>query len=228
MYILQFGPPRSGTTMVSQTLRVIFNECIDLVIFKDYPRPPKIIAQKTHTFERLKGDGSPPISIVGAYRDFRDAMVSKWRANLSRANKYSSDALNRQMTETEIYRFFSVIESVQEANMMRQCYPKMLWLKYEKFYQDIDYLIDKLCFFYKIEVSSELREIVNNSVNIDINRKRAAKMNTFSEFDNISGIHGHHIFKGKVGGWKDCVPVNFHELVNNFFKDSLISWGYDI
>ena len=223
MKILQYGLPRSGTTMVNQVLLILFYERLQIVKFNKSIKFQKgdIKLFKTHKFYKMPGDGSPPNAIVGVFRDFRDVLVSNWRIG-------SNTNAKRQMTEIEVYQSFSIIQTIHELNMMRKQYPNMLWLKYEDYYKNIDYMIDRIINFFDIDIPNSLRITIKQSVNIDVNRFRASQFNSFTDYDKSTGIHGNHIFKGEYGGWKKFIPIHLHKTVDNFFRENLLSWGYQI
>ena len=58
-------------------------------------------------------------------------------------------------------------------------------------------------------------------------KKEAKKFNTFAKYDPILHIHGNHIHKGEVGGWKHKMTEKAIEYVNEKFKRELKILGYE-
>ena len=50
----------------------------------------------------------------------------------------------------------------------------------------------------------------------------------FSGYDVKTEIHGQHIYKGKVGTWKEFLEDPDLKEMTFFWRDQLIRWGYEL
>ena len=203
------GILRSGSTLVYQVLKILF--------------PRTEIIKRHHFGKKLMSE-----PIVATYRDFRDILVSTWRVFM-RSQK--GLPLKGRMTAEDIEETYKFLSSYVRAwNRGRKLYQKqdnVLWLKYEDFYNDYDFLFKELEDFFKIEIPHSKRSVIESKTALMSNKKRATAYQNFSEYD-VGGteIHGHHIYKAEVGGWKKVIPEDLHELVEEKYATELKEWGY--
>ncbi len=202
--IIQFGVPRSGSTLIAQILQDIF---------------PTYKIWKVHG--AVVGDDLP---LVITYRDFRDCIASTWR---TRVDIPLEDLDSRKMTLPEIRKEFKIIsDRIKDLNFMVKKYSAhALILKYESFYNDFDLIFDSLEGFFNITIPPHRRESIERRFNMEANQKRANKIDSFHKWDS-AGIHGLHIHKGKPGVWRDLVPEKHHISLTKWLKPSLDKWGY--
>lgn len=218
--ILLYAIPRSGSTLTRQVLKIIF--------------PDKNI-KFTHSYlcklqiiKKLRTLNFTSFPIVGTIRDFRDVFVSRWGIMLSGSGDMGRFYSNPIMSKDEIKTVSSmVLEDIKIANKYKKKYKKqMLWLRYEKFYNNFGYFIEQFQQYFNVNINQNLVNIVKNECNLEVNKKRASKMKNFSEWDKESEIHGDHIVNGKVNKWRNYILKEDIELVNNIFSDELINWDY--
>jgi len=114
--------------------------------------------------------------------------------------------------------------------MVRELYwdnPDVLWLKYEDFFNDFAFVFERLENFFDIRIEEGQRKLIEEDCSISRNKNRASRLLNFSEYDmEDSEIHGDHINKGEVGGWRTVIPENLHEIVNKKLEWTLKEWGY--
>ena len=221
--IYQIGIIRSGSTMLYQVLWNLF------------PYPTQIIKQ--HHF--LKEMNDP---VVATYRDFRDILVSTWRTfiiskqtqrveqfQLSES-KYSSLEIDRPITEEEIHETYELLKPYLKAlNKGRDLFWKssnVLWMKYEIFHDNFDFVFNSFEEFFGMSIEKDKRDRISDGCSLARNKERASCFEHFGQYDAELEIHGDHINKGEVGGWKDIVPAELHEDVNSLFENDLKIWGY--
>ncbi|MHA1342891.1 MAG: sulfotransferase domain-containing protein [Promethearchaeota archaeon] len=206
--------PRSGGTFVWQVLVRIF----------------KIGVASRHRFEKTD------LPVVMVYRDFRDVVASHWRI---RFGKYDSKGvLINKHTECEIKRAIQIVKSnLFTLRQYKTYYEKrknVLWLRYEDFFNNYDYLFKEFENFFKIKISKELREKIkeetNREINIKIGNQLEHKKGTaeFDNWDRSSKIHKRHVYTKKIGEWEDIVPKKYHTLLNDGLKEELKEWGYSL
>jgi len=161
--------------------------------------------QKTHDYIETKNN------VVCTYRDFRDVYLSLKRTgkenhfvgftDLKTALKYRIDCLEKYTNN-----------------------PNVLFLQYEKFVNDWDFLFKETSRFFNIEVLN--KKEIKNKFNIEKNKERQMLFNDFKQYDKQTQIHGNHIYKGEVGGWKTELSKQEQTMLNKEFKIQLIKWGY--
>lgn len=205
--IVQFSIPRSGSTFVTQIIKELFPE-------------NKII--KVHNYFEKKHT-----KVVATIRDFRDILVSSWRV----LNDISFEEIlaGRRPTHIELREELNrTIFYIKELYKMINYYGDNIFIiKYEDFYQDHSFLYDFLENCFEITIPEDLRENLSDKYSIERNRERADKYNTFKKWDDL-GIHGKHVYKGKVGTWKEIIESCNHSLLNNALQDYLCEWDYKL
>ncbi|MBK1790518.1 hypothetical protein [Persicirhabdus sediminis] len=196
--VIQYSPPRSGSTLVYNILREIF--------------PQKQII-KTHALERrFERD-----QIVSTYRNPLDAISSS-------INRYKLEATDdvieqqiQEFKENGLYDIFKVIDS-----------PKTLLLKYEDFYDNFDYIYANLESHFNITLNQELKDSISSKLSIPSVKKMTAKMNDFSEFDPENHFHGNHIseFNGQIGRYNQVLNKQQAEHIRTELADYMKHFGY--
>ncbi|KKN19667.1 hypothetical protein LCGC14_0943350 [marine sediment metagenome] len=208
--IFFYGMSRSGSTLVHRALRYIFT-----------PNP-----KSGHNFVKTQ----KPLVIV--YRDFRDLTISYWRIFYGKYNRMGS--LINQPTKKELLGCADGIKKqIKTLNKFKEHYKNqssVLWLQYEKFFLNYNYLFNEIEQFCNITISENLRNFIELRTNLDsakiIQKRLELENEDFGHYDKDTLIHSHHIYNGKVGSWKEIVQKDYHDSLNSFFKKELIDWGY--
>ena len=182
--------------------------------------------------------------LVGTYRDWRDAAVSYWRVRQGMdVNKlcYSkvdtsqrTESVGREqqlgmMNEADVANHVEwmkrcVIDTDFYLNMMD--FNKAVWLRYESYVHDFDYMFDKLSEFFDMEIPYSRRELLVTKYSMDSNRERAEKLRDFLEYDPVHKIHGNHVLDGAVGGWQRFVPAELQPMMTEGLAEELQRYGY--
>jgi len=123
--VYQYALPRSGSTLIMQVLRKIFS--VEEVNY-------------SHGFREVDG------KLVVTYRDFRDVMVSHWRI---RWGKLENGKIVNNPSPLEIEcELGTVRNNLGILNKYKEHYgldnKDVLWLRYEDFYNDYDYIFEKI------------------------------------------------------------------------------------
>jgi hypothetical protein len=201
---------RSGSTVISQLLKALFGR-------------ENVWAGHDPVFLE---DERPVVITV---RDFRDVLASKWRVH-SRVSREQLDKKKREMTASEFDRYLHTVRGEVSGNL-NSTYKRnknILLMRYEEFFPDnFDFIFNKFEKHFNIEIDTETRKELSEKYCLKANKKRADKFKTFEKFDK-EYIHGEHIYKGKIGTWKDIVPKRFHNKMNKMLKKHLEEWGYKV
>lgn len=205
MGILHITPGRSGSTFITQILQQLYG----------YHN-----VQATHGFVEA-GDRLVVLTI----RDFRDVLVSWWRTH---SNLLPEDLEGgRKMTKEEIIKFTKNVSiTVDGLNKTADANPHALILRYRNFYpNNWEYLFSQLEIFFG-PIPEAHKTDVKDRFTFEQNIQRQKKYKYFGEHVDNDGIHGNHIYKGKIGGWKDLIEPEDYDLATEGFRDSLKRWGY--
>lgn len=206
-----YNPARCGGTFILQVLSCIF-----------YPEVRFLHAEKAH-----KTDDT----LVIPYRDWRDKFGSHWRTDCQIRKELSPER-----------KFEAIMKHVKDDIRVLDEYKKMkdvkiLWLRYENFYNNYDWLFKKIESFFNIKIPQPMREYTIKETNVNINKKRADKFKEenpdwdFNTHDNRFGskMHIDHIDpinKGKPGSWKNIIPREYHKSLEERLHANLKQWGY--
>ncbi|MDY6825251.1 MAG: hypothetical protein SWH68_15885 [Thermodesulfobacteriota bacterium] len=199
--IIQFSPPRSGSTLVYNILRDIF--------------PEKTI-RKTHQY-------APDFSrhrIVVTYRHPLDCIAS----SLQRYGKPPSDIeINTQIKEFDENGIWDLL------SLNKGSRPNVLLLRYEIFYNNFEYIFNNFEDFFSICIPVEQRQTISKKYNINTVYQSIQKYSDFNEFDEDRHWHGNHIskYKGKTYYYKQFFNRQQIAHLKNVYHDILMSFGYD-
>ena len=214
--VLQYGPPRSGTTLVFNSLRFLFKR-----------------VGKTHQYIDFEGTSKHPDicnDVVATCRDFRDICVSIWRVENNIDPKDLLEGKVR-MSLNDVMDFASIthhrclslnkfIENKEKHNL--------LFIKYEDFYNDIPALLLAYEKHFGIEIPKDIKTQITESCSIEAHKKVANNYSSFKEHEKISQIHGYHILKnGEPGLWKQLVPPEGQDLLTQMLFPLLAEYGYE-
>lgn len=187
IHIIVSSRTRSGTTLVVQILKEIFgNKNVDV----------------THGYR------IPYNYIVIPYRDIRD-IVCSYRRVFNPSKKDKEFSLWELLKYSFILKIFA-LRSIRWELINK----KILWLKYENFVEDFDYLFDHLEDYFNIKITRKKREYFKDKYS------KKNKKNINSNFGT------NHVEKGEVNQWKHLVPKKYHSLLYFTFRRELIKYNY--
>jgi hypothetical protein len=214
-----FGVPRSGSTVIFNIINYLFEGRLD----------PQV-----HYYFADEEGGD--LKTVVTYRDFRDSCISQWRAFYGGFDEEEGRKdISLPMLKKHVHDQLNTVEAL---NRFKKDYDQnnrqVLFLRYEKFFDsrendlNFDYLFQELESYFKTEISETQRTYIRREYCF-INQKNKTKIfKNFHEYDEITHLHGHHLYKGKTGSWREMVPRQHHTAVNETLKESLLQWGYEI
>ena len=197
--VVCYGIPRSGSTLVYQLVSGIYPEGV----------------AKTHRY------CSHRVKTTVSFRDFRDVVVSLWRRS-------NPTALDRGMTEPEVEKFggtcLSRIEELDRYFERGGICP----LRYEEFAPNPALIFSALQKTFGIRVTPEKAAKLIEDYSIEKNAAIARKLGSFKSIDPASQIHGNHIFRGEIGGWRQFVSGPAGERLQELLGEPLRRYGYDV
>lgn len=207
--VAQFGPPRSGTTVVYQIMCSLFNE-----------------STKTHSSPRHVP--FVPDRWICTVRDPRDIISSFWRVNTNVNVRNSS--LTSKMRKDEISQYYNQHKSWLDLVETYHKLDNVIWLKYEHYVNNFDYIFDKIEQSMDIVIDRETRDILIERHSIENNKKFADQYAGFHihHAEDVSGLHGNHIFTGQPRTWETIVHPDALRYMSEITKPYLDLWNYEV
>jgi hypothetical protein len=192
-----YGIPRSGSTLVYQLISGIY---------------PAGVA-KTHRY------CSHRVKTAVSFRDFRDVVVSLWR----RSNPAKVD---RGMNEADIEKFAGICQDrVKDLNRYFDR-GGICPLRYEDFAAKPATVFEAVEKTFGIAVSPEKVTELVNQYSLERNREVSQRLGGFKQIDPESQIHGNHIYRGEIGGWRQFVKDRDAGRLELLLQEPLRRYGY--
>ena len=190
--LLRFGLPRTGSTLIYNILHDIFPN-------------RRIINSHNLTDPPIKDYDINLYPIIISFREPRDILLSLLRID----NKLDN------ITKEVIDYWLSRGTFVQSFSQTRAWYKKSnaIFLIYEKFYNNFDYIFDKIEQFFKIGISENRRDKLKKKYNVGNLKKISDSMDNFQQIDKLTLLHGQHISKeyGAKDQWKVYIPLELQD-----------------
>lgn len=189
--VLVYSIPRTGSTLIWQCLNNIYAKVLkshkDQIW--DYSSGFKMHTQKP----KITLDYSCPCII--SERDNVDTFLSwyKFKNNLSLELFKEECAQDNflDIAEKTILHFQKYLKDLKEVKLYYK--GPILVLQYEKFWNDYDYIFCEFEKFFKITLSTEIKNTIRNTTNRKANMLVQNQMKSTYEHDQKTHIHGNHI-----------------------------------
>lgn len=207
---------RSGSTFLLNVFNIIFGK------------------ENVEAGHKIFGGINPPNVIV--FRDTRDSFVSIARAHskitTNEELKLPVDfsAINTKEGIDKMLNFYHInymLESSLQCVDILKKSNNILILKYELFFNNYDYLFNMIESYFKIKISESKKNEVIKKTNITKMKEIQNTISDFATFDHETMIHGDHIHKGQIGGWREVIPKELHGYITDKLKNQLIGLGYE-
>ena len=196
--VVCYGIPRSGSTLVYQLISGIF---------------PTGVA-KTHRY------CPHHVKTTVSFRDFRDVVASLWRRS-------NPTKLDRGMTTEEVEKFGATcLERIEELDRYFDR-DGICPLRYEEFASNPSLVFSAFEKAFAVTVTPEKVSQLIAEFSIEKNAAISQKLGSFKEIDPTSQIHGNHIFRGEVGGWRQFVRGAAAERLEDLLDEPLRRYGYE-
>jgi hypothetical protein len=211
-----FGVPRSGSTVMFNIINYLFDGAV--------------APQKHKYFEDDDG------YVVATYRDFRDSCISQWRAFYGAFDEEKDKKpISQQMLSMHVFSQITTINFLDEFKRDQLHKNRnILFLRYETFFDsnigdlDFEYIFETLEKFFDMKITSTQKAHIRNEYSFSSQKQKSRKFKNFHEYDKETHLHGHHLYKGTAGSWKELVPEEFHAFVNHHLGPHLNAWGYKV
>ena len=200
--VVQYGMPRTGSTLIR---RILYG------VFPEYEQPS----------QHPPGQFSNLDTLIISCRHPLDVLVSVIRVNSDENGERISDGrLNHYLPhlESQYRKYLHDLSSFKGHKLL---------LKYEKFWNNCDYVFDGLENFFNdtlgfkyhnpVEISKEKRANIKKICGIKNTKKIQDTLDNFDEVDEKTKIHGRHIATPKPFNYKKCLT----DAQINFLKEKL-------
>jgi hypothetical protein len=190
-------------------------------IFKD--------TRKTHVCPEY----NKSYKIVATIRDFRDILCTYFKRVDLPITKESIDFIVNKLGQTSFKDLYKVSDTWTNRE-------DILWMRYEEFFNNFDYVYSRIEQFFDVELTSEQKEYGREHYSLEANLERTRKADSLCNRSGsqgwldknwtqytVDGINGLHITgEGCVGKWRHTIPEHLHEYVNEVLKEPLQKYDY--
>lgn len=197
--IVQFGIPRSGSTLVYNVLREAY---------------PATYVKKTHSLS-AKLLRYP---IIATYRHPLDVMASLLQCQ---ALEMSDSEIRKQLILLNIQGLWDIL-SIRDK-------PGVLLLRYEEFSQNFDFLFDAIESFLDQPIAVATRVRLKDTYSVANVKSRIGDNQDFSKYDKVTQLHGRHIsrFDGQPGYYKELFAPQQIAYLQKYLSFFMEEMGYE-
>lgn len=206
--IVQFGPHRTGTTLVYNVLRYLFEDdsCMKINGFCNFKN--KVIkTHVTHYFQNWKDE----IYFV-TIRNPIDTIYSHY------FHHHYTDAKNSIPEYTA-----AIMKEYKEIDILQKLGKQVVLLKYEEFSKDIDVIFSSIEKAFSITIDENDKNHLRTTLSKESVLAYSNQIAKFNNWDRVTHIHGSHINDGK----KENLAVKESIKKSLFpYTDLLKKWDY--
>lgn len=201
--IIQYGLGRTGSTLIYRILKEIVGD-----------------VQKAHPpFTNKYGESKLIVSVRHPIDSFLSYVrVNEFPSSETDVIKISAQHINNHLP----IRLRQENELITLYNTHKD---KALFLKYEFFLDDFDFIFDKLENYLQVKLDSAKRQMIYKKCNLLSAKKIQKGLKSFAEYDKLSQIHGNHIVSPHLHECYQYVenPETITEL-EKIFTESIAQW----
>lgn len=180
--ILVFSPSRTGSTLVFNVLKFLFenSDCLDE---NAWIGGKKFIVGKTHHL----GYFEPSCMIFCTIRNPEDTCFSRYRV----MNPGKFKKLNQKALDIAVRDYITQMHWVQ--SLVKGNLPNVVLLKYEEFDSNLNFIFDEVENKLGIEISEFDKTLMEEAFSKKNVAKSTKKLNEFKNYDGVTLFHGAHI-----------------------------------
>lgn len=200
--VVQFGPPRTGSTLVWNAMRVML---------------PGETIPKRHDLNPMLRRGWFGVKIVCTVRNPLDAIASSIRRYRLEP---SNTVIASQIDEFRRNGMEELPGLVERGHV--------LILKYEEFHHDFDHLFDRLEPFLGVEAASGLRRDFKEEFSVERVKEKTDRLGGFEAFSSDDLFHGGHVSDrfGKPGGYAELLDADAVRRIREAFAWHFERFGW--
>ena len=200
--IIQFSPPRTGSTLLWNTLRVCFPKrevikCHELSSFYKKYRQAPVVASIRNPLDSISS------AMLRYKQDATDEIVQDYI--LKYQNKRMEDILS--------------VKEMKNATVLR----------YEDFAFNFSVMFNALEDLFEVKLDEALKSEVREKFDIQRVKSKSDKLGEFANMDAEDQIHGRHVSKysGASGYHEEFLSKKQIEMIKHDLRDVFIAFGYD-
>jgi hypothetical protein len=200
--VVQFGPPRTGSTLVWNAMRLLL---------------PGETIPKRHDLNPLLRHRWYPCRMVCTVRNPLDAIASSIRRY---GLEPSHDVIASQIGEFQRNGMNEIPALIGHRGV--------LFLRYEEVYQDFDRLFDRLQDFLQTGADVALRDRFKAEFDVRRIKQASDRLGGFGNFSTEDHIHGGHVSDrlGEPGGHVDMLDGDAVRMIREAFAWHFTALGY--
>lgn len=198
--LIQFGPIRSGSTLVYNILRDSL--------------PEKNI-RKRHNISKGAAKRN---KVIVTYRNPLDCLTSTIKSfNLVPNDVNIRDQINA-LKKNGLNDLLIIFDN-----------QNILKLKYEDFYYNYNLIFDSAESFLNTKINPDVREKVSKKYNLQAAIKITEKYEDFSQYDSVNHLHGRHISntKGSPNSYIEFFTEEQLKYIKDELHDYILKFGYE-
>lgn len=201
--VVQFSPPRTGSTLVWNVLREIF---------------PGRKIKKKHTL-RKRQLGPFPMPVVCTVRHPMDALASCIQC---RELEHNDQTITDLMDEFDRLAIRRVLEIKDD--------PHVLILRYEEFAGNYDFLFNELETFFQLRIESGLRQMIRQKYDVKKIKEKTRALGGFENWTKQDHLHGRHVSEknGACGYYKTFFSPEQIDRMAAHYQNYMKEFGYSV
>lgn len=201
--VLQYSMPRTGSTLIR---RILYS------VFPDLEQPSQHPPFKQYCHED---------TLVISCRHPLDVLLSLIRVDGSgcpyEMGRLANGTIKNYLTNLELqYDYYFKDLKKHRGNKLK--------LKYEKFWNNYDYVFDNFETFFGIKIDKHKRNSIAEECGIENSKKIQAKLKNFDCVDNKTKIHGNHIVTPEPFGYRKVLTGDQIDLLKHKLHDPIQEW----
>jgi len=196
--IVQFGIPRSGSTVVYNIVREL---------------RPWARVKKVHDLRGM----DKRLPVICTYRNPLDVMASLFESQRLEA---TAENLERQIVLLNL-------QGIWDIFLLKE-HPHALLLKYERFAGDLEWAVEQVARFLDVPLPPARRKDIVSRYDLSRIKQATDALGDFSVVDKQTGFHGNHVsrFEGGSGYYRQVFSDEQVEELKRTFDFFLRYWGY--
>jgi hypothetical protein len=200
--IIQFSPPRSGSTLVYNILRVI---------------EEKSAIEKRHNLNEGEFANFSNLRIVSSVRDPVDSIASSLLRYEKKPTKGSVADQIKEFKQNGLLQMTKV-----------RGWDNALVLRYEDFVKNWGFLFENLEAFFGYKIPYRKRKVCEENFNIESVYNKGLALGSFSNYSVVDQIHGKHVsqFKGQFGYGYTMLGEDLSQEVRSEFQEFCNAFQY--
>jgi len=154
--------------------------------------------------------------VVVSYRHPLDSVVSMLT---SKSLEFSTENIKKEAK--------AIMEGI-DALFVMQTWDKVLFLKYEDFINDFDYIFDNFESFLSIKINEEIRKELKSKYNIENVKIMMPSSDDFNVYDKNTGFHANHIseYKGEPDMFAKYLDSKDIKFLQKYYSRFLKEFNY--